>query len=136
MFLVHLRYVIKNISYFTHFLLIKNMRTKILNGSLRMIILNQVALVVLLSTDIVTLVWGITLSHILPASPVVFRNSVLKKYIHSSLLSNLACHASADCKKVKVDNTPVIAIPTMMISDIRFNCFCEGIFNMGKLIFF
>src|SRR5215467_11427011 len=101
-----------------------------------MIILNQVALAVLLSTDIVTLVWGMTLSHILPASAVVFRNSVLKKYIHSSLLSNLVCHASTDCMKVKVDNTPVIAIPAMMIRDIRFNCFCEGIFNMGRLTFF
>lgn len=101
-----------------------------------MIILNQVALVILLPTDIVTLVWGITLSHILPASPVVFRNSVLKKYIHSSLLSNLACHASADCKTVKVYNTPVIAITTMIIRDLRFNCSCEGIFIKGKLAFF
>ena len=51
----------------------------------------------------VTLVCGMILSHILAASPVVFRYSVLKNYIHSSLLSNLACQASTDCETVKAD---------------------------------
>jgi len=85
----------------------------------------------------VTLVCGMILSHILAASPVVFRYSVLKNYIHSSLLSNLACQASTECQTVNADISQGVPIMRKVRRIVKLKCVTfKGIFNMCKLTFF